>query len=111
MTTPILTAATPAHNDLQAAGLFDTINNLVTNTQATLGGVLVVVGLLVFIIAAWRTKTIPGIIGGLVAGGIIAGAGAIIIALSGVFTQTIQETNTATANTTITQAQHTNELV
>lgn len=90
----IASATTETSHQILAAGFFDWSNNILNNTQALLGSLLVVVGLLVFIITAWSTKTIPGVIGGLVAGAIIAGAGAIIVSLSGVFSQTIEEGNT-----------------
>lgn len=102
-----------ATENYQAAGLFDTVNSLISNTQATVGSLLVLMGMLIFIIVAWRTKTLPGIIGGLVAGGIVAGAGAIVIAFSGIFTQTIQETTTASAEVSTFSIQHqaANEVV
>lgn len=93
-----LTATT---ENLQAAGFFDWSNNIINNVQGTLGGLLIVIGLLVFIITAWSTKTIPGVIGGIVAGAIIAGAGVIIVSLSGVFQQTIEEGNSTAAPTSI----------
>lgn len=95
------TASTPT---IQAAGAFEWANNMLNSTQAVLGSALVVVGLLVFIIAAWRTKNIPGIIGGLIAGGLIAGAGVLIVALSGVFQQTVQEGSTTATPTSIVQS-------
>lgn len=98
METATITAASTG-NSIQAAGFFEWANNLINNTQALLGGLLVVIGLLIFIITVWRTKTIPGAIGGLVAGAIIAGAGTIIMALSGVFSQTVQEGSTSTVAT------------
>lgn len=106
MNTLNLTAAAPG-TSIQAAGFFDWANNILSNTQALLGALLIVVGLLVFIITSWQTKTIPGIIGGLVAGAIIAGAGTIIVALSGVFSQTVQEGNTTAAPDTIYSQQYT----
>lgn len=110
MTTPNLTAAATG-TSIQAAGFFDWANNILSNTQALLGALLIVVGLLIFIIVSWQTKTIPGIIGGLVAGAIVAGAGTIIIALSGVFSQTVQEGNSTAAPTIVYSQQHTgNEL-
>lgn len=110
MTTFNLTAAATG-TSIQAAGFFDWANNILSNTQALLGALLIVVGLLIFIIVSWQTKTIPGIIGGLVAGAIVAGAGTIIIALSGVFSQTVQEGNSTAAPTIVYSQQHTgNEL-
>lgn len=94
-------ASTPT---IQAAGAFEWANNILNSTQALLGSALVVIGLLVFIIAAWRTKNIPGIIGGLIAGGLIAGAGVLIVALSGVFQQTVQEGNTTASPISIVQS-------
>ncbi|MEV7801165.1 hypothetical protein AB0O14_18945 [Microbacterium foliorum] len=94
--------------NLQAAGFFDWANNILNSTQALLGSVLVVVGLLVFIITAWASKTIPGVIGGLVVGAIIAGAGVIIVSLSGVFQQTIEEGNTTAASTSAISTTETN---
>lgn len=90
----IATAATETNQQILAAGFFDWSNNILNSTQALLGSLLVVVGLLVFIITAWQVKTIPGVIGGLVTGALIAGAGALIVALSGVFSQTVEEGNT-----------------
>lgn len=110
MTTFNLTSAATG-TSIQAAGFFDWANNILSNTQALLGALLIVVGLLIFIITSWQTKTIPGIIGGLVAGAIVAGAGTIIIALSGVFSQTVQEGNTTASPATVYSQQHTgNEL-
>ena len=99
----LLASATEANHQVLAAGFFDWANNMLGNTKALLGSFLVVVGLLVFIITAWSTKTIPGVIGGLVVGAMISGAGAVIVALSGVFSQTIEEGNT-TASTETTPA-------
>lgn len=108
---PTTSTAVANGTTLQAAGIFETANNFISNTQALLGATLIVVGLLVFIIAAWRTKTVPGIIGGLVAGGLVAGAGGIIIALSGVFSQTVQESGTASPEqTSYSQQYDVNEL-
>lgn len=84
-------ASAASNPTIQAAGIFEWGNNILNNTQAILGSLLLVVGLVIFIIIAWRTKNIPGIIGGLIAGGIVAGAGVIIVAFSGVFQQTVQE--------------------
>lgn len=93
----IVNAAATGNQNLQAAGFFDWANNIVNNTQALIGGVLVVVGLILFIIISWAGKNIPSVIGGLVVGGIVAGAGTIIVALSGVFGETIEEGNTTAA--------------
>lgn len=97
-------ASATSNPTIQAAGAFEWANNILSSTQALLGSALVVIGLLVFIIAAWRTKNIPGIIGGLIAGGLIAGAGVLIVALSGVFQQTVQEGNTTAAPISIVQS-------
>lgn len=93
----IVNAAATGNQNLQAAGFFDWANNMISNTQALIGGVLVVAGLLIFIMISWAGKNIPSVIGGLVVGGIVAGAGTIIISLSGVFGETIDEGNTTAA--------------
>lgn len=56
----------------QAAGIFDWVNEKTTATQTAIQGVLVVLGLIVAIIIAWRGKNVGSVVMGIIVGGLIA---------------------------------------
>lgn len=55
----------------QAAGFFDWANNKTNDAQNLLKNVIRVVGIVVFIIIAWRSKSVGGVILGVIVGGFI----------------------------------------
>lgn len=60
------------------AGLFDWINNKSQAAQNAIQGLLVLVGLIVGLVIAWRGKTVGSVILAVVVGGLIAALPALI---------------------------------
>lgn len=55
---PIMHAVITVHSTSVSAGVFDTANSLISNAEATLKGVSVLVGIFVVVMAAARFKTV-----------------------------------------------------
>ncbi|WP_104056279.1 MULTISPECIES: hypothetical protein [unclassified Arthrobacter] len=56
----------------QAAGVFDWVNEKTAATQTAIQGILVVLGLIVALIIAWRGKNVGSVVMGIIVGGLIA---------------------------------------
>lgn len=81
--------------------VFSYIENLASNTQSTIGSILVVVGIIVALMISVQKRTFGGVIIGIAVGGAIAALGGIVVAFSGVFEQTA--TPNAASETAIVQ--------
>lgn len=81
--------------------VFSYIENLASNTQSTIGSILVVVGIIVALMISVQKRTFGGVIIGIAVGGAIAALGGIVVAFSGVFEQTA--TTNAASETAIVQ--------
>lgn len=71
MFTAVITNITAAAADPQAAGIIDWVNTKTAATQTAIQGILIVVGLIVAIIIAWRGKTVGSVIMAVAIGGLI----------------------------------------
>lgn len=69
--------------------VFETVDGLVNDAQATIGGIISLVGLIVGIIIAWKSKSATGAVVGIVVGGLVAGLGGLIMWASGIFNETL----------------------
>ena len=81
-------------------GVFDWVDEKSSAAQATIAGLLIVVGLIVALIIAWRGKTVGSVIMGIVVGGLIASLPALISFFGG---KTAEETNASAPTQVITQ--------
>ncbi|WP_431791719.1 hypothetical protein [Kocuria palustris] len=81
--------------------VFSYIDNLASDTQSTIGSILVVVGIIVALMISVQKRTFGGVIIGIAVGGAIAALGGIVVAFSGVFEQTA--TPNAASETAIVQ--------
>lgn len=90
---------------LQAATIFEIGQDVVSNTQALLGGTLVLLGLIAGLIIAFSggRPTITRTIWAVIVGGLIAGLGAFITVISGAFQETLQQSGTPAASETVNE--------
>lgn len=68
---------------------FDTIDGLVNRTQATIGGVIGLAGIIIGLLIAVKARSVTGVIVGIVVGGLIAALGGLILWASGIFSDTL----------------------
>lgn len=80
-------------------GVFDWVDEKSSAAKATIAGLLIVVGLIVGLIIAWRGKTVGSVIMGIVVGSLIAALPA-LISFAG---QLFSEETTQSAAQSITQ--------
>lgn len=99
MFTTAITTATgqlaAASTSVQAAGIFDWVNEKTSATQAAIQGVLVVVGLIVGLIIAWRGKNVGSVIMGVLVGGLIVALPVLITFFSGAASSEVNAADTA----------------
>lgn len=75
--------------------VFETVDSFTSAATASLGGILVLAGVIIGLTIAIRQKTVPGAIIGIVVGGLIAALGGIIVNVSGVFEETFTSASPA----------------
>lgn len=75
--------------------VFDTVDSFTSSASASVGGILVLAGIIIGLIIAIRQKTVGGAIIGIVVGGLIAALGGIIVSISGVFEETFTSASPA----------------
>lgn len=75
--------------------VFDTVDSFTSSATASVGGILVLAGIIIGLIIAIRQKTVGGVIIGIVVGGLIAALGGIIVSISGVFEETFTSASPA----------------
>lgn len=80
-------------------GVFDWVDEKSTAAQNTIRGLLIVIGLIVAIIIAWRGKTVGSVIMAIVVGGLIASLPALISFFG---SKTAEETNAPVSAQVIT---------
>lgn len=83
--------------------VFSFIDSLTSDATSTIGGILVLAGIIVALIISIGKRTFGGVIVGVAVGGLIAGLGALVVAISGVFTQTADSSPTAAEQPAIVQ--------
>lgn len=81
-------------------GVLDWVDEKSSAAQNTIRGLLIVIGLIVAIIIAWRGKTVGSVIMAIVVGGLIASLPALIAFFGG---KTAEETNASAPTQVITQ--------
>lgn len=72
LTTALTTHAVNAAATVQAAGIFDWVDEKTSAAQKTVAGVLILAGLIVGLVIAWRGKSVGSVLMGIVVGGLIA---------------------------------------
>lgn len=78
--------------DLDAQlGLIETTESLITDVRGLIGSGLILVGLVIAMVGSIRKPTMAGIIGACFAGAIIAAIGVVVITLSGLITDEIDD--------------------
>lgn len=75
--------------------VFETVDSFTSAATASLGGILVLAGVVIGLMIAIRQKTVGGAIIGIIVGGLIAALGGIIVSLSGVFEETFTSASPA----------------
>lgn len=79
--------------------VFDTVDGLVNRTQATIGGVIGLAGVIIGLLIAVKARSVTGVIVGIVVGGLIAALGGLVLWASGVFDDTLTAPTPAAAGT------------
>lgn len=92
ITTAITAKVATAAIVLQSTGIFGWVNDKTSQAELAIGGILVVVGLIVGLLIAWRGKNVGSVVMGIVVGGLIAGLPFLITFFAG---RTQQEVNAA----------------
>lgn len=73
-------------------GIFQFLENLISDVQSLLGGVFVVAGLLIGIFVAVKGRgSVSSVVMGIITGGLIAALGVIIVSTSSLFEQEINK--------------------
>lgn len=83
MFTTAITHITTAASLPQAGGIFDWVNEKTAATQTAIQGVLIVIGLIVGLIIAWRGKNVGSVVMGILVGGLICALPVLITFFSG----------------------------
>lgn len=84
------------------SNVFDTVDGLVNRTQASIGGIITLAGIIVGLLLAWKARSVSGVIIGIIVGGLIAGLGGLILWASGVFNETLTTPTAAAAGVSTT---------
>ena len=90
---------------------FEFIDNLTSSATSTIGGILVLAGIIVALVIAFAKKTVGGVLQGLIIGGLIAGIGVFVVALSGLFEQTFTNENASGSPAIVQEAPETEALL